>query len=196
MASFLKILLRNVISGPSTDPFPFGDTFSPERIRGRVRIDPDKCLGCGMCRHSCVAGAINLQKNPDKGWTITVWQDSCCLCGSCRTYCPMHAITIDNDWHSAHVEADKFKRIEQHTIAYQPCPHCGAPVRVMSLEWAKKLYANDPSVDPEVIRHLCRNCRQVLDAEIHAACSIIAPAGVKKPALKPVETPAAAKTNA
>ena len=131
MGSFFNILLNNVISGPSTDPFPFGETFSPKTIRGRVRIDPDLCMGCGMCRHSCVAGAINIQKHKGKGWTITVWQDSCCLCASCLTYCPMHAVTIEPDWHSAHFEEDKFKRIEQHTIEFQPCPNCGNPTRVL-----------------------------------------------------------------
>lgn len=170
MGSIFNILLNNVVSGPCTDPFPFGETYSPKTIRGRVRIDPDLCMGCGMCRHSCVAGAINIQKHKGKGWTITVWQDSCCLCASCVTYCPMHAVTIEPGWHSAHFEEDKFKRIEQHTIEFQPCPSCGTPTRVMSLERAKELYGHDPNVDPEQIRHLCPSCRQVLDAETHSVC--------------------------
>ena len=87
MGSIFNILLNNVVSGPCTDPFPFGETYSPKTIRGRVRIDPDLCMGCGMCRHSCVAGAINIQKHKGKGWTITVWQDSCCLCASLTAPC-------------------------------------------------------------------------------------------------------------
>ena len=35
MAGFLKILFRNLLQGPSTDPFPLGETFTPERLRGR-----------------------------------------------------------------------------------------------------------------------------------------------------------------
>ncbi len=41
MAGFLKILFRNLLQGPSTDPFPLGETFTPERLRGRVKIDPN-----------------------------------------------------------------------------------------------------------------------------------------------------------
>ncbi len=164
MAGFLNVLLRNIISGPSTDPFPFGETFSPKSIRGRIRIDPERCLGCGMCRHVCVAGAINITKT-ENDWTITIWQDSCCLCRSCVTFCPMHAMSIDPDWHSAHAEEDKFKRIEQHTIEYQPCAGCGKSMRVISLERAKELYAQDANINPEEIRHLCRSCRQLRDAE-------------------------------
>lgn len=48
MGSIFNILLNNVVSGPCTDPFPFGETYSPKTIRGRVRIDPDLCMGCGM----------------------------------------------------------------------------------------------------------------------------------------------------
>ena len=40
MGSIFNILLNNVVSGPCTDPFPFGETYSPKTIRGRGRIDP------------------------------------------------------------------------------------------------------------------------------------------------------------
>ena len=169
MPSFLNVLLQNLISGPATDPFPFGETFTPKRIRGRILVDPERCLGCGMCRHVCAAGAIHLQKD-SKGWTITIWQDSCCLCRSCVTYCPMSAMSIDPDWHSAHAEEDKFKRIEQHTISYEPCARCGTPMRVIFFVFFKQLYADDADVDPEEIRHLCRSCRQMRDAENSTVC--------------------------
>ncbi len=37
--SFLKIFARNLALGPSTDPFPFGETFTPKALRGRVKFD-------------------------------------------------------------------------------------------------------------------------------------------------------------
>lgn len=175
MAGFLKILFRNLLEGPSTDPFPLGETFSPERIRGTVRIDPELCMGCGMCRYSCTAGAINIRHREDgTGYTISVWQDSCCLCASCRHYCPTGAITIDNDWHHAHVEADKFGMLEQQTITYEPCSHCGTLIRPIPLPLARKLYAHNADLDPEVIRHLCPKCRQIEDAKRNA-CRLPAP---------------------
>ena len=33
MAGFLKVLFRNLLEGPSTDPFPLGETFTPDRLR-------------------------------------------------------------------------------------------------------------------------------------------------------------------
>ena len=166
MAGFLKILFRNLLQGPSTDPFPLGETFTPERLRGRVKIDPNLCMGCGVCRHVCAAGAINIRQKPDNsGYTITVWQDSCCLCASCRQYCPTGAMSITNDWHSAHLESEKFGRVEQQTINYEPCSHCGTLMRPLPLKLAEKLYAKNSEIDPDQIRHLCPKCRQIEDAK-------------------------------
>lgn len=176
MAGFLKVLFRNLLEGPSTDPFPFGETHTPERVRGRVKIDPEKCVGCGICKRSCASGAIDITKKADKsGYTITVWRNSCCLCASCRHYCPTGAITVDNDWHSAHLESEKFDCLEQHTINYSPCLHCGTLIRPLSLKVAEKLYAKNDEVDPNFIRQLCPKCRQLEDAKRNEGIKTDAP---------------------
>lgn len=165
MSSFLKVLFRNVLDGPSTDPFPLGDTFTPERLRGKCVVDPDLCMGCGVCKNVCAANAIDISPKEDKsGYTITVWRNSCCLCASCRHYCPTGAMSITNDWHHAHAQEDKFKVLEQHTINYEPCASCGALIRPLPLKIAKKLYSKNSEVDAETIRHLCPRCRQLEDA--------------------------------
>ncbi|MDR2054312.1 MAG: 4Fe-4S binding protein [Desulfovibrio sp.] len=169
MAGFLKVLLRNVLEGPSTDPFPLGKTFTPERLRGRARVDPELCMGCGICRNSCTAGAINITPLDDgSGYTITIWQNSCCLCASCRHYCPTGAMSITNDWHSAHPEEEKFNRLERHTIKYEPCAGCGTLIRPVPASLARRLYAATPEIDPEKIRRLCPQCRRQEDASRNA----------------------------
>ena len=106
---------------------------------------------------------------PDgSGYTITIWQNSCCLCASCRHYCPTGAMRISTDWHSAHPEEEKFARLEQHTIKYEPCAHCGTLMRPVPAHLAKRLYAKNPDIDPELIRHLCPKCRQIEDAKRNA----------------------------
>lgn len=165
MSSFLKVLFKNVLDGPSTDPFPLGETFTPERLRGKCVVDPELCMGCGACKNVCAANAIDItQKEDNSGYTITVWRNSCCLCASCRHYCPTGAMSISNDWHHAHFQEDKYNVLEQHTINYEPCSKCGTLIRPMPLKIAQKLYAQKSDVDPEKIRHLCPNCRQMEDA--------------------------------
>lgn len=165
MAGFLKVLLRNLLDGPSTDPFPLGETFTPERLRGKCVVDPELCVGCGVCKNVCAAGAIDISPKLDKsGYTITIWRNSCCLCASCRHFCPTGAMSISNDWHSAHHEAEKFDCVEQHNIDYEPCSKCGTLIRPLPLKLAQKIYAHDPVLSPDVIRHLCPKCRQLQDA--------------------------------
>lgn len=165
MSSFLKILFKNVLDGPSTDPFPLGETFTPERLRGQCEIDPDICMGCGVCKSVCVANAINISPKEDKsGYTITIWHNSCCRCATCTHYCPTGAISIKNNWHNAHLQEDKYKVLEQHTINYEPCAQCGTLIRPLPLKMAQKLYTHDKEIDPDKIRHLCPNCRQLQDA--------------------------------
>jgi formate hydrogenlyase subunit 6/NADH:ubiquinone oxidoreductase subunit I len=168
MAGFLKVLFNNVLNGPSTDPFPLGETFTPARFRGKVKINPELCMGCGICKHVCTAGAINIKQRPDQsGYDITVWHNSCCLCASCRTYCPVKAITLSNDWHNAHPQERKFEWLERQFMPYVSCVRCGFNMRQLPLEVAKKLYMHNKDVDPEQVIHLCPKCRQLEDAKHH-----------------------------
>lgn len=188
MASFLKVLFRNLLQGPSTDPFPAGETFTPERLRGKCVVDPDLCMGCGICKNSCAAGAIDISpKEDNSGFKITIWRDSCCLCASCRHYCPTGAMSITSDWHHAHEDRDKYKMVEQQIINYEPCAHCGALIRPLPLKMAEKLYAANSEIDPERARHLCPKCRQLDDA-----CRIEGKPGLalREAAAPPDSTPA------
>ena len=54
-----------------------------------IRIDLDKCTGCGSCVSACPFGIIELVD--DKA----VIGDGCTLCGACRDACDFEAIEID-----------------------------------------------------------------------------------------------------
>ncbi len=161
-AGFLKILFRNVLDGPSTDPFPLGETFTPERFRGKVVVDKELCIGCGICVHTCTAGAIKIEKRADQsGYDFVVWHNSCCLCANCRHYCPTKAITLSNDWHNAHPQEEKYNWVEHKFIPYVPCKGCGAMIRPLSKETAERIYAGFNDLDIDRINSLCSRCRQL-----------------------------------
>lgn len=171
---FLKILWDNLKKGPVTDAFPFGETYTPDRLRGRVEVDPALCVGCGTCVHVCAAGAINISKFEDgSGFEITVWRNSCCLCAQCRHYCPSKAITLTNDWHSAHRATEKYTQITRAKVKYDYCAVCGAKMRVLPQEVLNRIYAKHSEVDVDVISHLCPNCRRIdVAVEEDRACHI------------------------
>ena len=92
-------------------------------------------MGCGTCVHVCAAGAINISTFEDgSGFEITVWRNSCCLCAQCRHYCPTKAVTLTNDWHSAHRATEKYTQITRAKVKYDYCAVCGAKMRVLPQE--------------------------------------------------------------
>ena len=171
---FLKILWDNLRKGPVTDAFPFGETYTPDRLRGRVEIDPALCVGCGTCVHVCAAGAINISKFEDgSGFEVTVWRNSCCLCAQCRHYCPTKAVTVTNNWHGAHRATEKYTQITRAKVKYDYCAVCGAKMRVLPQDVLARIYAKHSEVDVDVISHLCPNCRRIdVAVEEDRACHI------------------------
>lgn len=181
MLEFLKVLVNNLRGGPVTEPFPFGDTApTAERLRGKVKIDPKLCMGCKTCAHVCVAGAINFTEHADgSGFDITVWRNTCCLCGQCAYYCPTKAITLVNDWHTAHPNTEKYRFVEHASIKYDTCAVCGKTMRVLPDAILQKIYAGHPEVDVAKIAHLCPECRRIEAAKANRAAIPAAPEPVQ-----------------
>ena len=164
MLPFLKVLARNILQGPATEAFPYAEAPTPQRFRGKVTMDPQKCVGCGICRHVCAGKAINIQPHEDgKGYDFAIWHNTCALCGMCRHFCPTRAITMTNDWHNAHGQEEKYAWAEHHFVPYLRCEGCGAPIRMLPPELAARIYAHSP-VDMTELMKLCTSCRQVIEA--------------------------------
>jgi ferredoxin len=52
-----------------------------------VKVDGEKCTGCGICAEICAVDAIKVEN--DKA----VVNDDCVECGACVNECPNEAIT-------------------------------------------------------------------------------------------------------
>jgi formate hydrogenlyase subunit 6/NADH:ubiquinone oxidoreductase subunit I len=154
---FLPVLLRNLLSGPATEPFPFGAAFAPKTLRGRVQFDASACTGCRVCAYVCPAGAIAFAETPD-GLEFTLWHDSCVFCGLCVHYCLSKALRQTDDWHLSHLQADKFSMVERDMIPIAHCADCGKAMQRASPQLMAHVY-RATSAEIEKLRRLCPDCR-------------------------------------
>jgi len=60
-------------------------------VRNIIKIDEDKCTGCGLCATACAEGAIRIVD----GKARLVSDSYCDGLGACLGHCPEGAITIE-----------------------------------------------------------------------------------------------------
>ncbi|MGM5484286.1 MAG: DUF362 domain-containing protein [Nanobdellota archaeon] len=53
-----------------------------------MKVDSDKCIGCGACVEKCPVEAITMKDD-----VAVIDQDKCIDCGACKEACPQGAIS-------------------------------------------------------------------------------------------------------
>ncbi len=90
---FSRFAIKNLFSKPATREYPYVKKEYKERYRGRVAIDIDDCLFCGLCSRKCPSGAITVDRN-ERTWKID--RMGCVQCANCVEGCPKKCLHMEN----------------------------------------------------------------------------------------------------
>ena len=101
-------------------------------LRQIIKIDNEKCNGCGICVEACHEGAIGIKN----GKAVLLRDDYCDGLGNCLPVCPTGAITFENREAPEYNEAEVKKNMAQKESEKLPCGCPGSNARALKREEA------------------------------------------------------------
>lgn len=133
-------------------------------VRKIIKIDENKCNGCGVCAAACHEGAIEMIN----GKAVLTREDYCDGLGDCLPECPTGAISFEEReapaYDEAAVLAAKQKKMKEQGIKI---PHAGCP-GMQARQITPPKAENTPSHTPAAVSRLGQWPCQIKLAPVNA----------------------------
>ena len=111
LGSMFGDILRSFFLRPATQKYPFERTALPERLRGALIWNPEKCSGCSLCAKDCPSNALEviILDRPSKRFIVRYHVDRCTFCAQCVQNCRFNCIELSNQhWELAALDKSTF----------------------------------------------------------------------------------------
>jgi len=84
-----NMVMRSLFKKPATLMYPIKPREWTERTRGRIEINIEDCIFCGICARKCPTDALKVDRDA-QSWTIA--RMGCIQCSCCVDLCPKHCL--------------------------------------------------------------------------------------------------------
>ena len=109
--TMLGDVLRSLFRDPATELYPFVRKPSPDRLRGKLIWEPEKCAGCMLCVKDCPSDAIELivLDKVKKRFVMRYHADRCTFCSQCVESCRFECLNMSSEmWELASTKKEPF----------------------------------------------------------------------------------------
>ena len=90
-----KTLTQSLFSKSACKMYPAQEPVFFDRTRGRIEMEPSKCIVCTLCAKRCPTGAIVVDKE-ENTWQIDRFK--CIQCGACAEGCKPKSLQMVNQY--------------------------------------------------------------------------------------------------
>lgn len=99
IGAMLGDIVKSLFKKPATERYPFERKPGPERLRGKLIWDPEKCSGCQLCVKDCPANALELitVDKANKRFVMRYHMDRCTFCDQCVISCRFNCLELSSE---------------------------------------------------------------------------------------------------
>ncbi len=151
----IRLLLEHLKQGPVTVRLPEHVPTGPG-YRGLVTLQPERCVGCGICAYVCSPGAIEIRDHQSSyDWIYD--PAKCTFCSRCMLDCPMQALAMTAAAPRPYTRPGELYTI--FTLLYPHCRKCGRPAPPASEPLLDRVFGA-PRQAIKKWSELCLDCRR------------------------------------
>ncbi len=122
----MSITIKHIWTKPVTLQYPEERQVLPDRFRGFVHNDTDKCDACNICAKACPVDCIYIEtegKAKERFMTrYAIDYNKCIWCSLCTENCHTGSITMSHDYdHSVYLRQSLVYEFMDPTVRKIPC---------------------------------------------------------------------------